>query len=166
MDIQTAEAPPGFKVTVDGVEQTYELSGFGNQDRNGSYTLEQGGDAVRLDGNTWKYIQTELLVTPDMVISFDFESTSEGGVHGIAIENNLLPSSSKTFKLYGYKRYGRRDFDNYNDGDGSVRISIPIGQYLSGSHQYLVFVSDHDVGSPDAQSVFSNIVIESAAGSP
>jgi hypothetical protein len=166
LDIQTAEAPPGFKVTVDGVEQTYELSGFGNQDRNGSYTLEQGGDAVRLDGNTWKYIQTELLVTPDMVISFDFESTSEGGVHGIAIENNLLPSSSKTFKLYGYKRYGRRDFDNYNDGDGSVRISIPIGQYLSGSHQYLVFVSDHDVGSPDAQSVFSNIVIESAAGSP
>jgi hypothetical protein len=68
------------------------------------------------------------------VLLFDFSRDSEGGIHGIAVENNLLPSSSRTFKLFGFQRYGIKDFDTYEPGAGVVRYAIPIGQFTAGNN--------------------------------
>ena len=152
--------------TIDFREYTVDTYG-GSQDHSGSVVIEEGGAALRLTGNRWKTIDFPYTVTPQTVLEFDFISTMEGDIHGIGFDSNRSISSGLTFRVYGSQDWGRDEFAVYNASSGVYHFVIPVGQFYTGKATALVFVNDHDVLSPNAESIFSNVrVHESERGSP
>ena len=62
------------------------------------------------------------------------------------------------FKLHGSQSWGILDFDNYA-GQTPKHYVIPVGQYFTGDVLYMTFANDHDVSSPAAESVFTNVKV-------
>jgi hypothetical protein len=72
----------------------------------------------------------------------------------------------RTFQVAGTQTWGLQDYRNYSGGDWTS-YRIPVGEYVTGSMQYLVLVNDHDVSRPSAQGAFRNVRLSepsSAAG--
>ena len=135
----------------------------GRQDFNGSFAVENGGTTLRLNGNTWKKIDLPYTITANTVLEFDFSSTSQGEIHGIGFDTNNIITSSRTFHVYGTQNWGNRTFDNYAGSAGStVHYTIPVGQFYTGNVINLFFTNDHDVLTPTAESVFSNVRVYEA----
>ena len=134
-----------------------------SQDNAGTVTVEGGGSTLYLVGNRWQQIAYPYVVTSNTVLEFDFQSDAEGEVHGIGLDDNLSAfDQQRIFKVYGTQVWGILDFDDY-PGDGSTKhYVIPVGQFYTGSMQYLTFTMDHDVGSPTGQSRFSNVRVYEA----
>ena len=158
---QTLIPESSISVVENGVSRFAYIQGFGVQDKTGSRLISDQGATLTLTGNRWQYLELVSSPTSDTVVEFDFQSTAKGGIHGIAIENDQFPSASKTFKLFGTRTFGLRTFNNYDPAMGKVRYTIPIGQVV-GLKRYLVFINDHDVANPTAQSVFSNVIIRTS----
>jgi hypothetical protein len=137
------------------------VTSFGSQDTNSTMAIEDGGASLRITGNGWKKIALPWTITANTVLEFDFSSSSQGEVHGIGFDTNESPSGNRTFKVYGTQNWGINAFDNYT-GSGVTHYTIPVGQYFTGSYTYLVFLDDHDVGSPTGESWFSNVQIYEA----
>jgi L-fucose mutarotase/ribose pyranase (RbsD/FucU family) len=136
-------------------DQTTLLSyGGTGQDINGTVVAQC--DTLRLTGNTWKRIAFPYTVTPNTVLELDFEGSVEGDIHGIGFDTDNTPDPSSNFKLYGSQNWGIRDAVQYG-GSGREHLTIPVGQYITGSIQWLTFINDHDVEDPTAESHFSNI---------
>ena len=154
-------------VTVNEVPDTLSFNDFsidsygGRQDFTGQFAVLDGGQTLRLDGNTWKKIDLPYTITSNTVIEFDFSSTSQGEIHGIGFDTNTSISSSRTFRIYGTQNWGRGNFDNY-PGSGTVHYTIPVGQFYTGNVVNLFFVNDHDTSNPTAVSLFSNVRIYEA----
>ncbi len=110
-----------------------------------------------LQGNRWQKIDFPYTVTANTVLEFDFSSGSEGEIHAIGFDTDDSLSSTWTFKVYGTQNWGNLDFDNY--GSGVKHYVIPVGQYYTGSMNYLFFIMDHDVSSPTGESRFSNVKV-------
>jgi hypothetical protein len=98
-------------------------------------------------------------VTSDTVLEFDFSSTAQGDIHGIGFDSNTSISSGLTFRLYGAQSWGLDRFATYSSAGTSRHYEIPVGEFYTGKATALVFVNDHDVKNPTAESVFSNIRI-------
>ncbi|MBQ4819310.1 T9SS type A sorting domain-containing protein [Aquimarina sp. MMG016] len=153
--IQNGTVDPG--PTCDSIDfNDFAITSFSNQDRAGDFSIENGGDALLLSNNTWKYIPINYTVTPNTVIEFDFSSTSEGEIHAVGFENNNSLTSSRYFKVHGTQNYGVTNFDNYSSG--TTTYVIPVGNFYTGSMDRLVFINDNDVGSGN-NSIFSNVKI-------
>lgn len=141
----------------------YTPTPFGNEDVNPTMSIEENGNALRLQGNSWKKISLPYTVTANTVLEFDFQSSSQGEVHGIGFDNNETMSESYTFKLYGTQNWGIRNvpFYKYQTYAPETRhYQIRFGDHsagLTGNMLYLVFVNDHDIANPTAQSYFSNV---------
>lgn len=114
-------------------------------------------NTVLLEENTWRALLLDYDVTANTVVDFEFQSTSQGEIHGIAFASNTSATSSQTFKVHGTQNWGITNFDNYS-GSGWVTYSIPVGTFYTGSFDRLVFVNDNDNGSGN-NSYFRNIVI-------
>ncbi|MDU0355983.1 hypothetical protein RS130_20675 [Paraglaciecola aquimarina] len=68
--------------------------------------------------------------------------------------------------MFGTQKFGFENYP-YTEMGETEHFVIPIGEYLSGEQQYLFFTMDHDVNSPNATSIFSNIMIyEKPASAP
>ena len=132
------------------------------QDVDGGHELRHAGVTLRLTGNTWKAAVFAYDVTPQTVLSFDFQSAAEGEIHGIGVDDDLLFNNGSPveirFDLHGTQSIAvaNHDFDDYA-GPGPRHYEIPLGQFLTGPIAYLTFVNDHDVAVPDAQSLFSSV---------
>ena len=147
----------------------FTITSYGGQDGDSTATIENGGTALRIDGNGWKKINFPYSVTSDTVLEFDYQSSRQGEIHGIGFDNNDATSGARTFRLYGTQNFGIGAFDDYDQVAPAVKhYRIPVGQFYTESAQYLFFVNDHDGGIQDGQGVFSNIRVfeEGAAGSP
>jgi len=141
----------------------YTLRGYGgSQDQGGVVQIEDGGATLYLQGNRWQKIDFPYTVTANTVLEFDFSSGSEGEIHAIGFDTDDSLSSTWTFKVYGTQNWGNLDFDNY--GSGVKHYVIPVGQYYTGSMNYLFFIMDHDVSSPTGESRFSNIKVYESGG--
>ncbi|WP_299896792.1 T9SS type A sorting domain-containing protein [uncultured Aquimarina sp.] len=141
----------------------FAISGFSNQDADGNFAITNGGDALSLTNNTWKFIPLDYTVTANTVIEFSFSSTSQGEIHAVGFENNNTLTSSRYFKVHGTQNYGVTNFDNYTSG--TVIYTIPVGNFYTGVMDRLVFINDNDSGSGN-NSVFSNIrIYEGSCGS-
>ena len=128
--------------------------------------IKNNGAALHLTGNRWKMIDYPYTVTPHTVLEFDFASTAQGDLHGIGFDSNTSISSALTFRVYGTQDWGRDEFAVYDASRGVYHFVIPVGQSYTGKATALVFVNDHDVANPDAESIFSNVrIYESEHGS-
>ncbi|MEL7003446.1 MAG: T9SS type A sorting domain-containing protein [Bacteroidota bacterium] len=134
----------------------FTISSFSNQDVSGNFQLLSGGGTLRLDNNTWKSINLDYNITSSTVIEFDFGSTSQGEIHGIALENDNSLTSARVFKLYGTQNYGVTNFDNYNSLNSYASFTIPVGSFYTGPANRLVFINDNDAGSNNT-SFFRNV---------
>ncbi|MEW7292444.1 glycosyl hydrolase [Aquimarina sp. 2304DJ70-9] len=131
-------------------------SSFSNQDTAANITIQDAGFTAALTDNTWRRTNTKYTITANTVLEFEFQSTSQGEIHGIGFDSNESLSSSQIFQLYGTQNWGNRDFD-YTAG-GYVSFSIPVGDYYTGNEMYLVLVNDFDSGSGNTSS-FRNVRI-------
>ena len=127
-----------------------------SQDEDGTYTVLDGGDTLKLTNNTWKRIDYDYEINDSTILTFEFKSTSEGEIHGIGLENDNGQTSDRIFHVFGTQNWGERDFDTYQLGDGWVRYEIPVGDYYTGSATYLVFVNDDDSDASGTSS-FRNV---------
>ncbi len=152
--------------SVDFDQATIRSYGGRGQDQENTVVVKNGGATLDLTGNAWKRINLSYTITANTVLEFDFQSDSQGEIHAIGFDNNNSISSDQAFKLYGTEGWGISDYNNYASSASAVQhYVIPVGQYLTGSMEYLFFVNDHDVSNPTAHSQFSNIVIREAVAS-
>lgn len=135
-----------------------ELSSFDDQDKTDSAAVGDTPFELVLTGNTWKRISINYEVTPNTVIQFDFRSDGEAEIHGIAFDNDNKISRSNTFKVYGTQNYGQQP-TVYREAGGNQTISIPIGEYIQGTFDNLVFIMDNDFATQGANSIFSNVLV-------
>ncbi len=154
----TSDQPP-TATAIDFSVRPPQPYGY-RQDRPSTGVVEvlDGGATLHLTGNRWQMIDYPYQVTPNTVLEFDFSSPNEGEIHGIGLDDDDRLSSSRTFKVHGTQNWGRRDYDDY-PGSGVKHYVIPVGQYFTGSMQYIFFANDHDVSNPTAESYFSNVRI-------
>jgi hypothetical protein len=134
----------------------YTITPFSNQDAAGNFSIGSGGASLILTNNTWKYIPLNYTVTANTVIEFEFSSTSQGEIHGIAFENDNTLTAARCFKVHGTQNYGITNFDNY--AGGTQTYVIPIGDSYTGAMDRLVFINDNDAGSGNT-STFTNVKI-------
>ncbi|MEC4983518.1 MAG: PA14 domain-containing protein [Oscillatoria sp. PMC 1068.18] len=149
---------PLLEVTVDGNLEIHKLDPFGTQDEVGSLEVSDGGSTLTLTGNTWKQIPIGYDLKFNSVLKFDYQSSFEGELQGIGFDNNedITDESGKLFKLFGTQIWENNVFDDYSGSDWKT-YEIPVGMYLTGYHEYLVFANDQDEGDLAANSSFRNI---------
>ena len=134
----------------------YTITPFSNQDSAGNFSVGSGGASLTLTNNTWKYIPLNYTVTANTVIEFEFSSTSQGEIHGVAFENDNTLTAARCFKVHGTQNYGITNFDNY--AGGTQTYVIPVGDSYTGTMDRLVFINDNDAGSGNT-STFTNVKI-------
>ncbi|MCB8944471.1 MAG: multicopper oxidase family protein [Ardenticatenaceae bacterium] len=117
-----------------------------------------GSETLHIVGNGWRKLALAYNVTASTVLEFDFSSTAEGDIHGIGLDTvDTAVNPAQTFQLYGTQTWGIQDYNTYTNGDGTVHVTIPVGTFFTGNMLYVTFANDHDVASPNAESLFSNI---------
>ena len=143
---------------------------YSNQDGSGSVNVLDAGSTLALSGNRWRRTTQTFNVTPNTVVEFEFQSTSQGEIHGIGFdEDDTLTNDDRIFQFFGTQNWGGaiQGVVSYGTGDlGSYRsYQIPVGQYYTGGAMRLVFVNDKDAGTPNNTSNFRNVrVFESGGG--
>ncbi len=138
---------------------SYTISAFGAQDTPGAVaTIESSGATLHLKGNAWKKIAFPYAMTAKTVMEFDFQSPFPGDIFAIGLEEDNVESTNRFFELYGTEVWGIPDYKNYVPP--SVKhYKIPLGAYYTANKSYLAFANDHDIATPTAESLFSNIKI-------
>ncbi|MEL6670813.1 MAG: T9SS type A sorting domain-containing protein, partial [Bacteroidota bacterium] len=131
---------------------------YGNGQDNGSFQVQDGGATLFIQNNAWKAINLPYTVTANTVIEFDFRSTTQGEIHGVAFDNDLGISSNRTFKVHGTQNWGITNYDNYS-GSAWTTYTIPVGTFYTGSSTYLAFIADHDGGAQNGNSYFRNVKV-------
>ena len=135
------------------------------EDGLGFATVENNGATLRLVGDLWKKISLPYNVTENTILEFDYRSSNEGEIHALGFVTEDNPNTFQNFRLYGTQDWGISDFDDYAlSTPGTRHYVIPVGQFYTGQTTHVSFVNDHDVNSPTAESVYSNIIIREAGG--
>ena len=144
----------------------YSLGHYGDDsDLDGTVVVEDGGATLHITGNRWPMITFLYTVTASSVLEFDFKSTIRGEIHGLALDTDTSFSENWAFKLDGTQTWGDTTFNDYAASAGQWKhYVIPVGQFFTGSFNYLFFVNDDDANQA-ADGFFSNLrVYEEDAG--
>ncbi|MDJ0509552.1 MAG: S8 family serine peptidase [Crocosphaera sp.] len=146
---------------INGSSESQRVLSYGGeaQDVVSEMIINDKEQEVKLGKNTWKKIEIgDYQITQNTVLEFEFLSGQQGELHGIGFDNdNILNSSdaSQFFQVYGTESRGEQ-IGNYTEG--KVHYSINVGEFFTGTFDYLVFANDDDANE-NAESVFSNIKI-------
>jgi len=161
-DIQSFSVSVADTLDSDIIDFTRaELLSYGgeeDQENNGVVSIQDGGATVELTGNRWQRINYPYEITSSTILEFDFRSTSEGEVHAIGFDDDLVVSADRAFQIYGTENLGIADFTYSGSGDFES-FYIPIGQYFTGNMSYLFFAMDHDIPAATGNSSFRNIKV-------
>jgi len=137
------------------------FTGYSNQDR-GTGVLSNNNRTLQLLGNAWKKVPVNYTITPNTIVSFDIRVDGPGEIHGILFDNdnnlNGGTDEPRAFRTFGSQNWGNSDFANY-PGAGWRSYQIPVGEYYTGTFQYLVFIADKDSGGSSQDSTFRNVLI-------
>ena len=142
-------------------------SATATQPENGSATLEENHATLHMTGNVWRKLDLSYNVTANTLLEFDLKVSQLGEVHAIGFDTDNNESATMGFRLHGTQAWAGSIDDFYAPGAPSSdwqHFRIPVGAFYTGAMNYLFFVNDHDVGSPNAESRFSNIRVSEGAG--
>jgi len=125
--------------TADG-----DISGQGGSD---TYTVEDGGRTLHLEGNGWRYYSDwEISFTSGTsIIESDMNSSDSGEIIGYGIYTSAQLSgaqASYTYKFAGSQSWGLTPEQTYS-GSGWMSISAELNDF-SRSGDYLVIANDDD----------------------
>lgn len=137
------------------------------EDGKNETTIEDDGATVHMIGNAAKMIEVGYQVTPHTIVEFDFRCDHQGEIHGIGFDNDAEldeASARRIFVLCGTEGWGvaNNTYRRYQPAvgrEGWSRIRIPVGRFYQGRFRYLVFMNDHDVDNPTADSRFRNVSV-------
>lgn len=150
-------------VSVFGEVRAYQPEIYSEgQYSNGQVVLENEGRLLRIMNNGWYMVDlSQVEITADTVLEFDFSNSIEGEIHGIYLDDDASDINEELcFKFTGSQDWGDHDLNDYDSSRPDPKhYKINIGSYYTGTYRYLVFVQDHDDGSSDAVSTFSNVRI-------
>jgi hypothetical protein len=82
----------------------YSLATFASTSQGtgtGSVDVSLDGSTLELSGNLWRGIAIGYTFTSNTLLNFEFLSTSEGEIQGVAFENDNNVTSVRTFQLFG-----------------------------------------------------------------
>jgi len=131
----------------------------GNQD-NGSGELSHDDTRLTLTGNAWKSVYREYDITENTILDVQMKSPTPGEIIGVGLDDNHILSSNRTFRLGGSQAWGISNYAIYpQEGGGWMRVSIPIGQYYTGTAERIFFINDKDWGIPDNVATFRDVVL-------
>jgi hypothetical protein len=145
-------------------------SAYGTQDGQGglptSATISPDGTAATLAGNAWKRWNFNYTVTTSTVLEFTVNASDAGEIIGIALDNDADPlNGRRAFRIGGSDvGYGGNDSWSWNitptyvAGGGQVTYTINVGQYFTGTVNYLGLFADDDANG-SSLITFSNIRI-------
>lgn len=150
-------APPETSVTFD----PEQILSYNRQDLKGFATVLDGGKTLKLQGNTWKKYRYPYTITPDTILKFEYQSDGAGEEQAIGFDTDDVYSKLDfpAFQLYGAKAFSNvYNTDNFNyDGAGWKTYEIAVGEYFTGTVEYLTFINDQDIQTPTANSFFRNV---------
>jgi len=136
----------------------YNISSYIPSRDQGTFTIQEAGAGIFLQSNSLKYIPINYDVTPQTKLEFEFQSTDQGSIHAIAMEDNASLTLQRLFKVYGTLNNPNviSDFDTYS-GTALESFTIDIGNYYTGNGLDLVVLSANVNGSPGNNGYFRNI---------
>ena len=148
----------------------FDIQSYSDQDtETASVAVEDNGQTLNITGNAWKKIRLPYMVTANTVLEFDYTSTAQGDFQGIGfdVDDNIGNPGTNPFVLYGTQAAGPGSWDpaieahrDYADTAPAMKhYRIEVGTFFGGSMKFLTFFNDHDVATPDAESVFTNVTI-------
>ncbi len=129
----------------------------------GTVTVPSANE-VTLSGNFWKRKAFNYTITPETVLVFEFQSSLIPEVVTIGFDNDTnFGNDNRRFWIYGTQTSGityaapTTAFD-YSGSGAWETIEIPVGQYFTGSFNYMTFVNDDDA-LPRGNSSYRNITL-------
>lgn len=140
----------------------YSIKPFGGTQDRGFYEIQDAGYTLHMGDNAWKSIDYDLTSDINTRIRFDYKSSKEGEIHGVGFEDDNFITSTKLMQVDGYQNWGVREYKNYPSESNSWKTyDIPIGEYIRGNFDRIIFVSDHDIRNSDGygNAWFRNVVI-------
>jgi FlaG/FlaF family flagellin (archaellin) len=155
---QSLSLPSASPSVVDMAANDPTQSFENSQDGAGETMVADGGATVTLSGNQWKYVDYSYSPTADTMLTFEFNSTARGEIHGIGLEDDQSQTGRRIVQVFGVQAWGENvtgipgasSDEYYRLGDGWVRYEIPIGKLYdsngvgTGDTDYLVFIMDCD----------------------
>ena len=153
------EDPPISNECVKINFNDYPIEPYGGVQDRGTHQIKHGGRSIKLIDSAWKAVKVDYNVNSETILEFDFASTQIGDIHAIGLDDDNIPSGTKSFKIFGLQDWGVLDFDDYQGNSVWKKYRIPIGQYFTGAVDRLFFISDDDFGEPRGNSYFRDIKI-------
>jgi extracellular elastinolytic metalloproteinase len=156
----TITADPGGGCTDCIDWSTTATVSYADQDVSGSVTVEDGGDTLFLQANTWRRTTQTFTVGPNTVLEFEYSSTDEGEINGIGFdENDTLNDAPRHYQFWGTQNWTgtgkiRETAQQYSGSGAFETFTIPVGQDLSGTF-FLVLINDNDAGTGNGR--FRNV---------
>ena len=136
-----------------------DIDSYGGVQDQGDHQVKHRGRSIKLSNSAWKSIPIIYNVNPNTILEFEFASTKEGDIHAIGFDNDAIPSSSRSFNVFGKQDWGILDFANYEGNSVWKTYRIPVGTYYSGQVDRIFFISDDDFGNPPGNSYFRNVKV-------
>lgn len=146
------DADPGNGCPAGSLDfNSLPLTSYSNQNTSNGTQVLDGGETLRLTGNTWVRTTQTFTVTPNTLVEFDFTGTLQGEIHAIGFdENDDLNDAARHFQFWGTQNWtggGKIDFNPKYTGGGSAQsFSVPVGQRYTGN-MFLVFTNDDDASA-------------------
>lgn len=119
------------------------------------------GCSVFLGENTWAVSSSTYTITKNTVLEFGYQAKGEGEIHGIGfISTPNAVNESRIFNVFGsqgdFGIPGLDEKSRYRNAGEYERLSIPVGEYLSGEDLHLVLIMDQDT-NVGASAYFDNL---------
>ena len=119
-------------------------------------------------GNGWNAFKTPIQIDSTDILTFDFKSTDEGEEHGIGFSNSLIDRdlNNQRYRLYGTQNTVNTSNQNFTyTGNGEWQtFIIPVGTYINGNFDYIVFINDNDSSPTTGNSSYRNVKILNSLG--
>ncbi|MFI4876371.1 MAG: hypothetical protein ACIALR_13560, partial [Blastopirellula sp. JB062] len=176
-NIRLYEEVPSTTVNIGGEEVTADVSTYGGDQDHAinQVTIDSETNSITVEGNAWKKIDLpeDIVISANTILQFEFDAETLGEIHAIGFANDPLNiAPGQTFRVAGTQNWGinATDLDqllvDHDDDPLTADVfQIPVGQYFTGSFDYLTIVNDDDV-SADVKATFSNIKIFDADHTP
>jgi len=158
----------GSSPTYDTIEDVIignDIESYTNQDKNGDTIIAPDNSAVTMTGNNWKRLPLNpaYVVTPNTVLEVTINAQDTGEITGFGFEDNAtIDDALRVFQLGGSANWsdGILVSQPYaaSDVGNDVTFTIHVGQYYTGSMDWLVFIADDDANS-SCDITFGNIAI-------
>lgn len=115
---------------------------------------------IEITGNGWYCLDLDsIAISPDTMLSLDFSNEIEGEIHGVGFDTDQTVSAESMVQFAGSQAWADFNLDDYDTERPNVKhYDIPIGQYFTGTFQYLVIAHDDD-SNKNAVASYANLRI-------